>query len=52
MKITAIILSLAFLAVIGTASDSYAGYSRSAQMSGHDATYHSTTRCKAGHCAV
>jgi hypothetical protein len=52
MKITAMILSLAFLAVIGTASDSYAVYSRRAQMSGSDATYHSTGRCKAGHCAV
>jgi hypothetical protein len=50
MKITAMILSLAFLAVIGTASDSFAG--RRAQMSGYDATYHSTGRCKAGQCVV
>jgi hypothetical protein len=52
MKITAIILSFAFLTVIGSSSDSYAGYSRRAQMSGYDATYHSTGRCKAGHCAT
>jgi hypothetical protein len=52
MKFTAIVLSFAFLAVIGSVSDSYAGYSRRAQMSGYDATYHSTGRCKAGHCAV
>jgi hypothetical protein len=50
MKITAIVLSFAFLAVIGSTSDSYAG--RRAQMSGYDATYHSTGRCKAGACTV
>jgi hypothetical protein len=50
MKVTAIILSFAFLGVIGGASDSYAG--RRAQMSGYDATYHSTGRCKAGDCKV
>jgi hypothetical protein len=52
MKIAAIVFSFAFLLVIGSTSNSDASQSRRAQMSGYDATYHSTGRCKAGHCAV
>jgi hypothetical protein len=51
MKIATIVLSFAFLSLLGS-SNSDAGYSRRAQMTGYDATYHSTGRCKAGHCNV
>jgi hypothetical protein len=50
MKITAIVLSFAFLVVVGSSSNSDAG--RRAQMSGYEATYHSTGSCKAGACNV
>ena len=54
MKISMIALSLAFLGFVvasSVSSSAYAGFSRSAQMSGRDATYGSTGKCHAGACA-
>ena len=55
MKITMIALSLAFLGFVvadSVSSSAHARFSRSAQMSGKDATYGSTGKCHAGACNV
>jgi hypothetical protein len=55
MKITMIAVSIAFLGSVvasSFASSAYAGFSRSAQMSGRDATYGSTGKCSGGACTL
>jgi hypothetical protein len=51
MKITAVSIVLAFVVACAFSSSADAGYSRRAQMTGYDATYHSTGKCHQGACA-
>jgi hypothetical protein len=50
MKITAVSTVLAFVIACAFSFSADAGYSRRAQMSGYDATYHSTGKCHQGAC--
>jgi hypothetical protein len=51
MKNIAVSVLLTFIVACSFTSSANAGFSRRAQMTGYDATYHSTGKCHGGACA-